>query len=119
MGYGVPSGGVLCLELLRPMSTVIGATDVHITRSHIVQILSLLIGFLDWVKPSAPSGSICRRAKESIQQVLDYALSTSSASYAQAATGTVDASLPTNFDFDFDLMDTLEDWFRYDPALNL
>ncbi|KAI1260230.1 hypothetical protein F5Y18DRAFT_405977 [Xylariaceae sp. FL1019] len=42
MAFGVPAGGILCQELLKP--TVLN--DPRITRSTIIQKLSLLVGFL-------------------------------------------------------------------------
>ncbi|KPM43445.1 hypothetical protein AK830_g3114 [Neonectria ditissima] len=48
MAYGAPGGGILCLELLRP--TFRTHPDCpKLSRSSIIQQLSLLIGFLDWL----------------------------------------------------------------------
>ncbi|KAK9423703.1 putative Zn(2)-C6 fungal-type domain-containing protein [Seiridium unicorne] len=74
MGYGAAAGGVLCMELLSPTIQEIHPPPSQPTRSSIIQNLSLLIGFLDWIKPSAPNGHLCHKAKTTIQQVLDYVL---------------------------------------------
>ncbi|KAH7133183.1 hypothetical protein B0J13DRAFT_678251 [Dactylonectria estremocensis] len=52
MAYGAPGGGILCLELLRPTFRGIHPDSPKLSRSSIIQQLSLLIGFLDWI--SAP-----------------------------------------------------------------
>ncbi|KAH7153255.1 hypothetical protein EDB81DRAFT_946139 [Dactylonectria macrodidyma] len=48
MAYGAPGGGILCLELLRPTFRGIHPDSPKLSRSSIIQQLSLLIGFLDW-----------------------------------------------------------------------
>lgn len=48
MCWGIPSSGVLCVELLKQIKGQGGG--LRLPRSEIVQNLSLLIGFLEWVK---------------------------------------------------------------------
>ncbi|KLO80841.1 uncharacterized protein LW93_9086 [Fusarium fujikuroi] len=59
MAFAVPGGGILCLELLSPTFQGKHPKDSRLSRSNIVQQLSLLVGFLDWVHPSAPNGDLC------------------------------------------------------------
>ncbi|KAF4957968.1 hypothetical protein FGADI_2797 [Fusarium gaditjirri] len=74
MAFAVPGGGILCLELLSPTFQGKHPKDNRLSRSSIVQQLSLLVGFLDWVHPSAPNGDLCASCKTVIQRVLDYHL---------------------------------------------
>ncbi|KAK7420576.1 hypothetical protein QQZ08_010335 [Neonectria magnoliae] len=106
MAYGAPGGGILCLELLRP--TFRSNPDCpKPSRSSIVQQLSLLIGFLDWVRPSAPNGDLCADCKAIIQGVLDHNLNVAGGA---GALETLDWE-GLQLDFNFDLLDTF-DWLR-------
>ncbi|GKT42411.1 sorbicillinoid biosynthetic cluster transcription factor sor4 [Colletotrichum spaethianum] len=119
MAYAAPGGGILCLELLKP--TLHGGNhpqNPKVTRSSIIQKLSLLVGFLDWVGPTAPNGDLCADCKCIIQHVLDQALNSSAASASSAIDGGFPAALDamdwdfsTQLDFNFDLLDTF-DWLR-------
>ncbi|KLP09329.1 Uncharacterized protein Y057_10435 [Fusarium fujikuroi] len=68
MAFAVPGGGILCLELLSPTFQGKHPKDSRLSRSSIVQQLSLLVGFLDWVHPSAPNGDLCASCKTVIQR---------------------------------------------------
>ncbi|WDK17844.1 fungal specific transcription factor domain-containing protein [Colletotrichum graminicola] len=119
MAYAAPGGGILCLELLKP--TLHGGNhpqNPKVTRSSIIQKLSLLVGFLDWVSPTAPNGDLCADCKCIIQRVLDQALNGPVASASSAVDGGFPAALDamdwdfsTQPDFNFDLLDTY-DWLR-------
>ncbi|KAJ0158812.1 hypothetical protein CTA2_10860, partial [Colletotrichum tanaceti] len=87
MAYAAPGGGILCQELLQPTVTAssgqaggaaaAAVTDRNgkpITRSGIVQVLSLLLGFLKWISPREASGGICAGCRDIVQRVLDEAL---------------------------------------------
>ncbi|KAI8958016.1 hypothetical protein F5Y11DRAFT_337548 [Daldinia sp. FL1419] len=111
MAYAVPAGGILCLELLKPTLHLRPHSDPRITRSNIIQKLSLLVAFLDWVSPSGPNGDLCSDAKSVIQRVLDQTLNAAPSVYEHAATFQWDSS--TQLDFNFDLLDTF-DWNRPD-----
>ncbi|TVY46496.1 hypothetical protein LOCC1_G001894 [Lachnellula occidentalis] len=73
MVWGVPSSGVLCVELLKQLKNP-GAPHPRFKRSEIVQNLSLLIGFLDWVRPTAGNYQLCTRMKLIIKRILDQIL---------------------------------------------
>lgn len=122
MAYAAPGGGILCQELLQP--TVTGGshaavTDRNgnpITRSGIVQVLSLLLGFLKWVSPREASGGICAGCRDIVQRVLDEALNGSvgpggGAGSGEHAVGGVVWDSEVQLDFNFDLLDTFE-WMR-------
>lgn len=122
MAYAAPAGGILCNELLRPSQQHSHATGV--TRSSIIQQLSLLNGFLDWVSPAAPNGDLCSSCKAVIQHVLDHALNAPlQGSSDTVAENTFDFNLNLSSDidsingyFNFDLLDTYE-WLRPEMLL--
>lgn len=118
MAYAAPAGGILSNELLNP--TLHLAPVPGVTKSGIIQQLSLLIGFLDWVSPSAPNGELCNSCKAVIQHVLDQALNGPPIdSSNNAADQAFDFSLDLGTDmggfFNFDLLDTFE-WLRPDMS---
>ncbi|KAL7619730.1 hypothetical protein AAE478_010272 [Parahypoxylon ruwenzoriense] len=113
MAYAVLAGGILCLELLKPTLHTRFNIDPRITRSSIIQKLSLLVGYLDWVSPSGPNGDLCNDAKSVIQRVLDQTLNAMSKVYEPPVAFEWDFS--TQVDFNFDLLDTF-DWSRPDVA---
>ncbi|KAK1594575.1 uncharacterized protein LY79DRAFT_549100 [Colletotrichum navitas] len=117
MAYAAPGGGILCLELLKPTVTANDAdaavTDSKgnvITRSSIVQALSLLVAFLKWVSPQEVNGSICVGCRNIVQRVLDEALNAGPRGGNPAADGTT-RDFTEQLDFNFDLLDTFE-WMR-------
>ncbi|KAH7304040.1 hypothetical protein B0I35DRAFT_445758 [Stachybotrys elegans] len=111
MAYAAPASGVLCLELLRPSFQGTHPLDRRISRSSIIQNLSLLVGCLDQVQPDAPNGMLCVNCKRIIQKILDYRLN----SDPQMGTSmdSFDWGLPNLVEFDFELLDTF-DWMQQD-----
>jgi hypothetical protein len=78
MCWGVPSSGVLCVELLKQIKQPTGTVHtLKLPRSEIVQNLSLLIGFLEWVRPAAGNYHLCRRMGLLIKRILDQILNPS------------------------------------------
>lgn len=112
MAYAAPGGGVLCLELLRPTPTG-DAQHPKPSRSNIIQQLSLLVGFLSWVKASAPNADLCADCKVVIQRVLDHALNDTGAVSNALSVDIASWDASAQLDFNFDLMDTF-DWLRPD-----
>jgi hypothetical protein len=71
MCWGVPSSGVLCVELLKQMKAPPGREHVPcVPRAEVVQNLSLLIGFLEWVRPAAGNYKLCGRMRQVIKRIL-------------------------------------------------
>ena len=108
------------MELLKPRSLAseshLGANPqvLLLSRSSIVQKLSLLVGFLDWINPSAPNGDLCSECKSVIQRVLDQTLNVVSTDRFAAPDPLDSWDFPsTQRDFNFDLLDTY-DWLRPD-----
>ena len=86
MSRGVPSCGVLCVELLKQIKQPPDTQHkLRIPRSEIVQNLSLLISFLEWVKPSAGNYQLCRRIRQIIKGILDQVLNPTPPSSAPLA----------------------------------
>lgn len=73
MCYGIPSSGVICAELLKQMKQP-RSTHSRIPRSEVIQNLSLLVGFLDWVRPTAANSVLCGRMSVIIKRILDQVL---------------------------------------------
>jgi hypothetical protein len=120
MAYAAPAGGILCQELLNP--SPLGHRPPEVTRSVIIQKLSLLVGFFAWVSPAAPGGDLCGTCKAVIQRVLDHTLNGEPTASPPTGDATHDASLPdwgfSDLEFgnyhQFDLLDTF-DWVRTEP----
>jgi hypothetical protein len=83
MCWGIPSSGVLCVALLKeiqerePERQHGKPTRLRLPRSEIVQNLSLLIGFLEWIKPAAGNYQLCSRMRIIIKRILDQILNPS------------------------------------------
>ncbi|KAG4024977.1 hypothetical protein MFRU_076g00240 [Monilinia fructicola] len=73
MCWGVPSSGVLCVEILKQMKSPHNSS-IKLPKSEIVQNLSLLVGFLEWVKPSAGNYQLCGRMSKLVKRILDQIL---------------------------------------------
>jgi hypothetical protein len=117
MAYGAPAGGVLCMELLRP-SPATSSHPVTVTKSTMIQHLSMLTGFLDSISPQAPNGPMCATVKKIVKQVLDRVLDppVDMASQEFSLEGwEMDFSAESNDLFNFDLLDTF-DWLRPDTV---
>ncbi|CAH0023036.1 unnamed protein product [Clonostachys rhizophaga] len=116
MAYAAPGGGILCMELLKPTFSGPHPRDPKVTRSSIIQQLSLLVGFLSWVSPDAPNSTLCASCKTVIQHVLDHTLNNpqiESSSKPLEPFEQPDAYQPY---FNFDLLDTF-DWLRADDFI--
>ncbi|KAH8197694.1 hypothetical protein TruAng_008153 [Truncatella angustata] len=112
IGYGASPGGILCKCLLKAKSSQIHPNEPAITRSTVIQKLSLLVGFLDWVNPAAPNSELCKDAMSVIQRVLDQALNNPLGESSPFQDG-IDWDFSGQLDWNFDLMDTF-DWMRSD-----
>ncbi|RFU31068.1 hypothetical protein B7463_g5296, partial [Scytalidium lignicola] len=60
MSYGMPCIGILCTEFLKQAKNP-KAAEVKLPCSEIVQNLSMMIGLLDWIQPSAGNYKLCCR----------------------------------------------------------
>ncbi|KAL7936414.1 N-terminal binuclear Zn cluster-containing/DNA binding domain-containing protein [Trichoderma chlorosporum] len=109
MAFATPSGGILCMELLNPTFKGSHPKNPAITRSNIIQQLSLLIGFLDWIDPSRPNGDLCATTSAVMRRVLDHVLNTANENMRWRPEAMNDMQL----DFNIELFDTF-DWMKHD-----
>lgn len=125
MCYAAPAAGILCMELLHGRGSAPAtpsrrnSSNPPITRSRLIQQLSLLVGFLDWVGPMAPNTQSCNSVKKAVRQVLDQALNEGTMPVATQIdwlgdTG-VELSADVNDFFNFELLHTF-DWLRPEGA---
>ncbi|KFA46891.1 hypothetical protein S40293_03619 [Stachybotrys chartarum IBT 40293] len=127
MNYAAPGGGILSMELLRPtFSGPHHPRNPNLTRSAIIQRLSLLVAFLGWVGPDAAHADLCVNCQNVIQHVLDHTLNNGGAqAMPQDAAQTHQQQQAVNdatmgefmdgegFNFGLDLLDTFS-WLRTD-----
>lgn len=119
MAYAAPAGGVLCNELLKPTLPMRPVSGV--TKSGVIQQLSLLVGFLGWVGPAAPNSALCSSCKAVIQHVLDEALNapptdpSGQDAFGRALDFSFDLGTDMGEFFNFDLLDTF-DWLKPDSS---
>lgn len=116
MGHGAPAAGILCNELinLNPLLASVNVGQVGgipLSRSSIIQQLSLLIGFLDWVGPSQPNSDLARSVKDIVMNVLDKTLNNT----VPGANLDFDFHTDINEFFNFDLLDTFG-WVRNETS---
>ena len=111
-----PAAGILCLELPRPYTEEMdGKTELQgISRSDLIQNLSLLSSFLGWIEPLVPGRKMTVTfVQRVIQRVLDQTLNHQiQPSDLELDTMDWGAELGIDInDFSFDLLDTF-DWMR-------
>lgn len=73
MCYGIPASGIICVELLRQAKQP-KTTHLRMPRSEVIQNLSMLVGFLEWVRPTAANRELCGRMSVIIKRILDQVL---------------------------------------------
>ncbi|KAB8298710.1 hypothetical protein EYC80_000885 [Monilinia laxa] len=71
MCYGIPSAGVICTELIKEMENLTVQPVYYLPRSEVIQNLSLLVGFLDWARPTAANHELCGRMQQIMKRTLD------------------------------------------------
>jgi hypothetical protein len=69
--YGIPSIGVICVELLRQAA---GQNTLQFSRSDAIQKLTMFIGFLEWVRPTDGNHLLVGRLTNVIRRTLDHVL---------------------------------------------
>lgn len=117
--YGAPAGGVLCLQLLE------GRFPTK-TKVTVMEHLNMLIGFFDWVSPSAPNYALCKSVRGALRCSIERSLTVPTLqppATDEDATANVPVDIIENWDleavpdldgmFNMDLLDTF-DWLRPD-----
>jgi hypothetical protein len=69
--YGVPSSGVICVELLNQAK---GKSTLQFSRSDAIQKLTMFIGFLEWIRPTDGNYTLAVRLKAVVRRVVDHVL---------------------------------------------
>jgi hypothetical protein len=122
MCYAAPAAGILCMELLRGRGAAASpatpgrrnSTNPPMTRSRLIQQLSLLVGFLDWVGPMAPNTESCSSVKKAVRHVLDQALNEGAPQVAAPMDWVGDFGVGLSADgsdfFNFELLHTFDWW---------
>ena len=111
----MPSSGILCTELLKQVKQP-NSIDVDMPCSDVVQNLSLMIGFLEWIRPTAGNYKVCRRMAEVIRRVLKKVfeptlpMAKETASHSEI-TQPQEGQDFLSFDDDFDWLNSI-DWGR-------
>ena len=72
--YGVPSAGVLCVELLKA-SKLPGSDRPIIPRAEVIQKLSVFVSCLEWARPSGETYTLCGHMHKIISHIMDQVLS--------------------------------------------
>ncbi|PLB46007.1 hypothetical protein P170DRAFT_512605 [Aspergillus steynii IBT 23096] len=111
--YGAPGGGILCQELLQSTYSRPRPKDPRLTNSAIVQQLSLLVAFFEWVPREAPNSESCANFKRIIEWVLDHHLNAPADANGDAAFIDFNWGSTSPFSFGLDLQNTF-DWLGQD-----
>ncbi|TVY65546.1 hypothetical protein LSUE1_G009661, partial [Lachnellula suecica] len=69
--FGMPSTGILCTELLKQVRYPHSyPPSERLPKSEVVQSLSFMVGFLEWIKPEAGNYKLCRHMSQFIKRVM-------------------------------------------------
>ncbi|KAJ2974441.1 hypothetical protein NQ176_g6054 [Zarea fungicola] len=127
MGVARPAAGILCLELVQaaavPPSHTSKRSPLAVSRSVMIKNLSMLAGFLNWMRPLVGERKTCSSLETMVRHVLDHTLD-APASGGEAVVPTAQITVDrgaeyakmTNETWDgwnLDLLDTF-DWMRSD-----
>lgn len=110
MCYGIPSAGIICVELLNQMESP-HISHCYLPRSEVIQNLSLLVGFLDWVRPTAANAELCGRMQQIIKRTLDKILDAPTRSNASPSITNAASMLMTDVEYGSTVLDDL-DWLN-------
>ncbi|RFU27549.1 hypothetical protein B7463_g8789, partial [Scytalidium lignicola] len=109
--YGVPSSGVICIELLK-QSKRHSQSSLRFSRSDAIQKLMMFKGFLEWIKPTHGNYELAQRLHKVIGRITDHVLGEQDDNVKQHNEGDVllDPTFPTLEEADY--MDWLNgiDW---------
>jgi hypothetical protein len=123
MGYAVPAGAVLCMELVDPNPANITADGGIIagetySRSSIIQQLSLLIGFLNSSSLPQSNSFATSKVRSVIKKVLDHLLNHTRPPQTPTGWGSFDFAANWENFAQFDLLDNInlfgQDWSTED-----
>ena len=107
--YGVPSAGVLCVELLKATKSPSGR-QLNIPRSQVLQKLSIFISCLEWARPADETYTLCGHMHKIISHIIDQILASDASN--PAAEPQPARALETIAPFDLPLEDDTE-WLQW------
>ncbi|TAQ90059.1 hypothetical protein B7494_g1599 [Chlorociboria aeruginascens] len=73
VSYGVPSAGVICIELLKQSRTP-SESYLKFSRSDAIQKLTMFVGFLEWIRPTDGNYALALRLRTVVRRILDHVL---------------------------------------------
>lgn len=107
--YGVPSAGVLCVELLKATNSP-GTSQTKMPRAEIIRKLSIFISCLEWGRPTDESYNLCGHMHKIISHIMDQVLAppTSKTGVNLQMKETADTDSPSDFALENDT-----DWLQW------
>ena len=72
--YGVPSAGVLCVELLKTLKSPDSDRPI-IPRAEVIRKLSIFVSCLEWARPPDETYTLCGHMHKIISHIMDQVLS--------------------------------------------
>ncbi|TAQ87329.1 hypothetical protein B7494_g4354 [Chlorociboria aeruginascens] len=90
--YGIPSAGVISLELLNSINPTLAAQrkekdKTKFSRSSVIQTLTMFVAFLSWIRPTDGNVALCWRLKRVMQRIVDSVLDTPSLFPSESGVG--------------------------------
>ena len=117
--YGVPSAGVLCVELLKALKSPNSDRPV-IPRAEVIQKLSIFVSCLEWARPPDETYTLCGHMHKIISHIMDQVLSTNipAEHHVMAVDRETDVPLDRPTDDETDWLEWLSnvDWTKGDWA---
>ena len=113
--YGVPSAGVLCVELLKALKSPDLERPV-IPRAEVIRKLSIFVSCLEWARPPDETYTLCGHMHKIISHIMDQVLSNNVSLEHQsvAVNREMDVPLDPPIDDDTDWLELLSnvDWTK-------
>ncbi|KAK3166840.1 hypothetical protein OEA41_009965 [Lepraria neglecta] len=104
--YGVPSAGVLCVELLKATKSP-SSDQLNIPRSEVMQKLSIFISCLEWARPENETYTLCGHMHKIISHIMDQILAPNPTTEIQSADA-MDTIAPSDLPMEEDT-----DWLQW------
>ena len=113
--YGVPSAGVLCVELLKALKSPDSDRPV-IPRAEVIRKLSIFVSCLEWARPADETYTLCGHMHKIISHIMDQVLSNNGSleHHFVAVNRETDVPLDRPIDDDTDWLEWLSnvDWTK-------
>jgi len=110
--YGVPSAGVLCVELLKATKFP-RTSQVKLPRPEVIRKLSIFISCLEWARPTDESYTLCGHMHKIITHIMDQILAPTTVVSTQTVAVEAETTETTDTNISFDLpMQDDTDWLE-------